>query len=336
MKNKFFIPPIVALILVASWLGNERRSTSLVEKRSSILKEALAAGASGSGADAVASKAKSADQLAQEKGPIEWKKIAAQMTERRSGGGPQTYLRIEDKFNALSKEELVSALDEIATVEMPQKTRQELQAQLLHSLCEKDPEYALVRCFGVMDDHNARVSGQLAQALGVWAGKNPVAATAWLDQQIAAGKLDSKSLDGKSPTRMRFEGSLIEVFISTDPAAAAARLKSLPENQRADSLMSGRKDSIRDKDQLAYVNLIRNGLPEKAQAKVFEWQMEDMMCREGGYNKVTEHLNRIQATPAERVIYVKRAATSKYERLLVDGGFKMLANILKVEIACLV
>ena len=161
----------------------------------------------------------------------------------------------------------------------------------------------------------------LVQALGVWAGKNPVAATVWVDQQIAAGKLDSKSLDGKSLTRMRFESSLIEVLISTDPAAAAARLKSLPEDQRADALMSGPRNGIKDKDQLAYVELIRNGLPEKAQSKAFGWQIESMMWKEGAYTKVTEYLNRIQATPADRVIYAEGAARSKYERLLVDGKF---------------
>ena len=330
MKPQFFILPIVALVVVASWFGSERRSTSLLEKRSSVLKDSIAARASGSGADALASKAKSADQLAQEKGSIDWKKIVAQTTERQSGGTDLmdeelTGLRIKKKLRALSKEELVSALDEIATGDMPQETRQELQGQLLDSLCEKDPEYALTRYLGLVGDRDVYISGSgkpmqaLVQALGVWAGKNPVAATAWVDQQIAAGKLDSKSLDGTSPARMRFEGSLIEALISTDPATAAARLKSLPEDQRADALMSGPRNGINDKDQLAYVELIRNGLPEKAQSKAFEWQIESMMWREGGYTKVTEYLNSMQATPAERVIFAERAARSKYERLSVDG-----------------
>ena len=313
MKIKFLILPTVALIFVASWIGSERRSTSLLAKGSSALKEALAARASGSGADAVASKAKSEDQLAQEKGPIDWKKIVAQIAEKQSGGGLRSYLRIEGRFNALSKEELASALDEIATGDMPEETRQELQQLLLKSLCEKDPEYAVTRYFGLADDQSPSVSWRLAQALAGWAGKNPVAATAWLDQQIAAGKLDSKSLDGTSPTRMRFEGSLIEVFISTDPTAAAARLKPLPENQRLSSLLTGGHD-IKDEDQLAYVNLIRNGLPEKAQALAFGLQI-DSKLRGEGYTEVTEYLNRIQATPAERAASVEQVAAHKIAQL---------------------
>ena len=312
MKNKFFILPIVALILVASWLGNERRFTSLVEKRSSGLEEALAARASGSGADAVGSKAKSADQLAQEKGPTDWKKLAAQMMERESGGSLRTYLRIKEKFSALSKEELASALDEIATVDMPEETRRELQFLLLDLLCNQDPEYALTRHFGLASNEDGSTQQRLVDALASWAGKNPVAATAWLDQQIAAGKFDSKFLDGKSPTWMNFEGSLIMTLNSTDPAAAVARLKSLPEGQRNQSLTGF---GIDDKDQLAYANLVRNGLPEKAQAEVFGWQIQGMMLGEGGYTKVTEYLNRIQVTPAERVIYVQAAAACRIDDL---------------------
>ena len=312
MKNKFFILPIVALILVASWLGNERRFTSLVEKRSSGLEEALAARASGSGADAVGSKAKSADQLAQEKGPTDWKKLAAQMMERESSGGMRTYLRIKEKFSALSKEELASALDEIATVDMPEETRRELQFLLLDLLCNQDPEYALTRHFGLASNEDGSTQQRLVDALASWAGKNPVAATAWLDQQIAAGKFDSKFLDGKSPTWMNFEGSLIMTLNSTDPAAAVARLKSLPEGQRNQSLTGF---GIDDKDQLAYANLVRNGLPEKAPTEVFGWQIQNMVSREGGYIKVTEYLNRIQVTPAERVIYVQAAAACRIDDL---------------------
>ena len=315
LKNKLLILPIVALILVASWFGNVRRSTSLVEKRNSVLKEALAVRASGTGADGLASQPKSADQLAREKGPTDWKKIAAQMMEGESSGGLQTYLRMEKKFSALSKEELASALDEIATVDLSEEERAKLQYLLLNLLCNQDPEYALRRHFGLANDKHSWTHLRMVKALESWVGKNPATATAWLDQQIAAGKFDSKSLDGKNTKWMWFEGSLIAALISTDPTAAAARLKSIPEDQRVDSLMSGPGKEIKDKDYLAYANLIRNGLPEKAQAEIFGWRIQGMILREGGYTKVTEFLNRIQATSAERVIYVEKAAAFKISDL---------------------
>jgi hypothetical protein len=316
LKFRFLIPPAIALALVAIWIGRERSSISVLEQERAVLKQRLAALASGSETDAASSKAKSPDPLAKEKAPIDWKKMAAQLAEMGgslSEGEVQSYLRLVQKFSALSKEELISALDEIATLDVPIKSRQMLQSLVLGPLCEKDPEYALTHYLSLMDDQNETTSRQLAIAMAGWARKNPTAAIAWFDQQITAGKLDSRSLDGKSPSRMQFEGSLIVALNSTDPAAALARLKSLPEDQRADSLRGTGYD-LKDEDQLAYANLIRNGLPEKAQTDYFEWQIQ-IGLRAKAFTEITEYLDRIKATPAERAICVEEAATSQIARL---------------------
>jgi hypothetical protein len=318
MKAKFLIPPIVALIFVAIWMSRERSSISMLEEETAVAKGRLAARSTGSEPNAAASKSKSKspEPLAKEKGLINWKKMAAQLAEVLSGmrkGDLQPYERLEEKFRVLSREELTSSLDEIATLDMPDKSRQFLKGLLLGALCEKDPEYALTHYFSLMEDENERMSSPLATAMAGWAGKNPAAATAWLDQQIAAGKFESKSLDGKSPSRMQFEGSLIVALNSTDPAAALARLKSLPEDHRADSL-KGTGYDLKDEDQLAYANLIRNGLPEKAQTDYFKWQIQ-IGLRAKAFTEITEYLDRIKATPAERTICVEEAATSQIAQL---------------------
>lgn len=313
MKGKFFILPTFALILVAIWIGSERRSTTLLEKRSSLLKEALAARASGSGTDTAASKPKSPDQLAKEKGPVDWKKVAAQLAEMREAGGMgdmRTYLRLQQKFSAMSKEELVSALDEIATLDMPDESRQMLQQLLLGPLCEKDPEYALTRYFDRVDDQNGMMSWRLASAMRDWAGKDPAAATAWFDQQIAAGKFDSKSLDGESRPRQQFEGALINVLLASDPDAAGRRLGAIPEDQRRDVLMQYQFQSLKEESQLAFAKLIRSQVPADEQADTLAQQASHLGSREG-YSKVTEYLDRIEATPTERAKCAEEAAESK-------------------------
>ena len=316
MKPRFFIPPVIALVIVASWIGRERSSICLLEKESIVLKAAHVSRSSGSEPDVVVSKSKSADRLTKENAPINLKKMAAQLAEMGdsfSGGEMQSYDRLVEKLTALSREELTAALDEIATLDVPDKSRQRLQSLVLWPLCEKDPEYALTHYFSLMEDQNVRMSSQLASAMAGWAGKNPAAATAWFDQQIAAGKFESKSLDGKSEARMRFEGSLIVALNSTDPAAALARLKSLPEDHRADSL-KGTGYDIKEESQLAYANLIRNGLPEKAQTDYFEWQIQ-IGLRAKAFTEITEYLDRIKATPAERAICVQQAAENKIQQL---------------------
>ena len=222
-------------------------------------------------------------------------------------------IRLRQKLSALSKEELISALDEIAILDLPDASRQALQRMLLGPLCEKDPECALTRYFEPINDENSTLRWQFANAMTDWAGKNPAAATAWFDQQIAAGKFDGKSLDGKSQAWIQFEGSLITGLISIDPAAAALRLKSLPEDQRADSLQSA-GSAIKDEDQLAYANLVRSGLPEKAQAGIFT-EKASMLAWEEGYTDITEYLDRIKATPAERAVCVEKAVAAKIRQL---------------------
>jgi hypothetical protein len=314
LKSKFFILPVVSLLLIAGWIGSGRRSISLLEEESALLKQALAARAFSSGADTADSK--SPDQLGKEKEPIDWKKIAAQMEEIQKSaelGDFVSFERLKKKFNALSKEELVSALEEIATLDLPDESLLILQQMLLRPLCDKDPEYALKRYFGRMDDQRGNLNGVLAGAMKDWASNDPAAAIAWFDQQIAAGKFDGKSLDGESYTRIQFEGQLLKALFPTDPAAAASRLKSIPENQRAESLRSG-GNSLEDKDQLAYANLIRNVLPAKAQAETFILHITYKLDG-GGPNKITEYLDRIKATPAERAICVEHLVESKIQEL---------------------
>ncbi len=281
-----------------------------------MLKERLAARSSGSGADGPSSKPKSPDKHAKEKETIDWKKVAAEMGEMRNGGmgDMRTFMRFQQKLQSMSKEELVSALEEIVGLDLPDESRQMLEQMLLGPLCQKDPEFALTRYIDRINDERGGMSWQLAKAMKDWAGKDPAGATAWFDQQIAVGKFDSKSLDGKSRARMQFEGMLIGTLISTDPAAAAARLKSLPEDQRADAMRNNMGNNIKDEDQLAFANLVREGLPEEDQAKTLA-QQASMKAWGEGYTQITEYLDRIQATPAERAVCVEEAAESKVQQL---------------------
>lgn len=313
MKPTLLVLPVASLVLVASWIGSERNSISALENESTVLKSALAARASGLEVDTAAPKVKSADQLAKEKAPIDWKKIAAQMAEMRSGGDMRAYFQLQKKLRALSKEELISALDEIVTLDLPSESVQMLQQMLLAPLCEDYPEYALIHYYDQISDVGGMMNSQLARAMKNWAGKDPAAATAWFDQQIAAGKFDSKSLDGKSQARMQLEGSLIRALIATAPAAAALRLKSLPEDQRAGALQS-HQGGIEDKNQLAYANLVRSGLPQEAQVETFKQEVSNII-RRGEYTEVSEYMDRIKATPAERSACIQLAAEQKIERL---------------------
>ncbi|MEO5914165.1 MAG: hypothetical protein ABIS50_08030 [Luteolibacter sp.] len=317
MKPTLFILPVLALVVVAGWIGSERNSISTLEQQSAVLKERLAARSSGSGPDTSSSKAKSPDKLAKEKERIDWKKVAVQMAEMRQSNGMgdmRTMIRMQQKLQSMSKEELVSALDEIAALDLPDETRQMLEQMLIGPLCQKDPEFALTRYIDRLNGDRGVMGWQLSNAMKEWAIKDPAKATAWFDQQIAAGKFDSKSLDGKSRSRMQFEGMLIGTLISTDPAGAAARLTALPADQRAEVLRNNTGNAVKEEDQLAFAKLVRAQLPEGEQARTLAQQASQNAYGEG-YTKVTEYLDRIEATPAERAVCVSEAADSKIQQL---------------------
>lgn len=288
-----------------------------MEKESAALKLRLAARSEGFAADDASRKGKPAGKLARGKEPIDWKQVAAQMLEMNQGSGVgdmRTMIRLQQRLQDMEKEDLVAALDEIATMDLPEQSRQMLEQMLIGQLCQKDPELALTRYLDRIGDERGGMSWQLSNAMKEWTKKDPFKATAWFDKQIAAGKFDSKSLDGKSRPRMQFEGALIVNLLSTDEAAAAARLEALPENQRGELLRHYSANDLKDEDQLAYANLVRDGLAESEQGYVLA-KIASRKARADGYADVTAYLDRIKATPAERAACVNEAADAKIENL---------------------
>ena len=214
----------------------------------------------------------------------------------------------------MSKEELAAAFDEIAALDFPAESREMLEQLIIGPLAEKDPEFALTKFIDRLQDNDGALSWQLSHAMQQWAKKDPTAAIAWFDRQIAAGKFDSKSLDGKSQSRIRFEGNLINVLLGSDPDAAGRRLGALPEDQRDEALSQFSFQQLEEEDQLAFAKLVRDQLPEKDQAKALGQQASRLLGNED-YSKVTGFLDRIQATPAERAACVEQAAESKLQSI---------------------
>ncbi|RYD50794.1 MAG: hypothetical protein EOP83_23660, partial [Verrucomicrobiaceae bacterium] len=239
MKPKLLIPPVAALVVVTLWLGNGRQKIAALEEESAVLKQRLAARSDGYAADQASGKEKPAGRQEKGKEPIDWKQVAAQMLEMNQGGGMgdmRTMIHLQQRVQSMEKEDIVAALDEIAAMDLPDQSRQMLEQMLIGQLCQKDPELALTRYLDRLSDDRGGMSWQLANAMKEWTKKDAAKAIVWFDRQIAEGRFDSKSLDGKSRPRMQFEGALIANLLSHDAVAAAARLEAMPENQRGELL----------------------------------------------------------------------------------------------------
>lgn len=313
MKLIRLLPPVVALCVVGTWIGVQRRSLAAVEQENTLLQKHIAAVRSGAGAaDPARAKAVAADKTAKDK-RFDWKKIAEQFSEMQRGGGMgdmRTMLRLQQRLQAMSQQELIAALDEIAGLDLPAASRAMLEQLVMGPLSQKDPELALNRFLDrQQDDQHGMMSWQLANAFQEWAKKDPAKAGFWFDAQIAAGKFESKALDGKSQSRMQFDGNLIGVLLASDAGAAARRLAAIPEDQRAAVIRNYAYNLLKEADQVALAKLVREQVPAKEQAALLSQQASRLV--HDGYAKVTEYLARIEATPAERSACVEQSAITK-------------------------
>jgi len=81
----------------------------------------------------------------------------------------------------------------------PPEVRTMLESMIINPLVEKDPELALTRFIGRLDDDRGQMRWQLSRALKNWMEKDPAKAQVWFDQQIAAGEIRQQGTRRQEP-----------------------------------------------------------------------------------------------------------------------------------------
>jgi hypothetical protein len=333
VKPSLFIPPVAALAIAGTWLAIQHQAITTLEQQSASLHKAIAAHSSDASAESPNAKPAAPTKAANAKDPIDWKKIAEQFTnsarilQAGGTGDMRMIVRFRERLQAMSKEELVAAYDEIAALDFPTDTREMLEAMILEPLVEKNLEFALARFLDRLDKNNGTITGgqisiqlsirlyvQLSSAMQKWAEKDTDSVTAWFDQQIAAGKFDSKSISGNSHSRIYVEEFLLDTLLSTDPEAAGRRLAAIPEGGRYTVLEQISSRILKDEEQLAFATLVREQVSKENQARTLAQQASRYVGKKD-YAKVTEFLDRIQATPAERSASVEQVAESSIQTI---------------------
>jgi len=317
MKPAAIALPVITFLAAGIWLGSQHRSISALEKQSEVLKKRIAAHDSAPLVVASASPRPTRETKLESttKEKIDWKGVAELfMTMQRQGGvsDMRSMMRFQQQLQTMSADELVAALDEIARLDVPKDSLLMLEQMLMGPLSKKDPELALNRFIGRLEGDNGQAAWMLGAAMREWSKKDSTAAAAWLDRQIASGKLDSKSLDGKSRPRSMFEGQLIGALLESDPDAASARLGTLPEAQRADALDP--IQSLQTEHQAAYAKMVREQLPADQQLGQLV-RAASQIAVTHDYADVSGYMERISATPEERTAIVKDTAGDKLRML---------------------
>jgi hypothetical protein len=321
MKPVLLLPPLAALAVAGIWLGSQRKSISAVESETLLLRQHVAAAKAPPSPDKDRSLAAVRARARQAKDPaaIDWKELAARIS---AGHGTMPDMRammeLQRKIMAMSAAEINAALEEIAALDLDKQSRAELEQMLIGLLAQKEPQLVLERYFDKLDDPSGTMRWQLAHAFQQWLGKEPAAAAAWFDARIAEGKFESKSLDGKSQGRLQFEAALVSSLLSSDPAAAGQRIALLPADQRSDLFQQGMFMNLKPGSEKDFAALIREHVSESERGAALA-SATGMMVLEGGYEKVGEYLDSIEATPAERKAVASQTASSKLQSLAHQG-----------------
>ena len=314
MNPNVFLPPIAAMAIVALWIGPQRGRIREAEHQNEVLRsriESARLARSDESDPSLAAKMKQKE--AAEAEGIDWMKFAG-MQDRRGGiSDMRAMLKMQESLFALSTDELLAGLEEIASLDLPDRKKEQLVQAVIGVLAQKDPELTLDRFADRLRDGDGGMTWQLSEAFNRWIDKDGAAATAWMDRQIDAGTFESKSLDGRSDSRRNFEAALLSHLVSTDPAAAADRLAAIPEDQRESIFTQGRFSQLKPGNEKAMADLIRGSLPEAQQAGTLA-SISGQVFHQGGLEGTGDFLAEIEASPDERSAIVNSALNMQLDR----------------------
>ena len=313
MNPAVLLPPAFALIIVAVWIGPQRREILSLSKENEVLKSHIdAARLNRSYATNQPLAARLSKKQPSDEEKTNWKELASLHSEPNSGVQiVREMMKLRTKLLKMSAEELLAGLDEIAALDTSEKTKEQLVQAVIGVLAQKAPELTLDRFADLLRDGD--MNRQLAEAFNHWIDQDRAAATAWMDRQIGAGNFDSKSLDGRSQSRISFEAALLRNLITTDPTAAAARLDSIPEDQRSEIFTQGRFSQIKPGTEKALAKIIRGSLPEALQASTLA-SISTQAFQQGGLEGTGDFLTEIEASPNERAAIINSALAIQMQR----------------------
>jgi hypothetical protein len=322
-----FIPPILALAIVAAWLISQRHAINSTESEIVVLREQVRLANASAGPDgsdpSLASRIRD-NPVGSPDGPLDWKRIGEKLAANQGTNSipdMRAMMALQTRLMEMSTDEMVEALDEIIALDITDAIRAQLESMLIGRLAQEDPQLALERFGDRIGDRQGGIQWQLSNALRTWADDDPAAAGAWLDRQVAAGHFDSTSLSGRNPLRTQYEAAIIGSLLASDPANAGRRLAVFSEDQRSEILQQGWQIRLKPETQAAFAALVRDQLPQARHADALANVSNTLAHGKDGYRKVGEFLERIDATDNERAAIAGRTADTMLREGYGPDGF---------------
>ena len=223
--------------------------------------------------------------------PINWQDLARKQP--HLGGdyaGMKTRIRLKQTLLNLSAGELAAALDDLLAADLAPGTRETYAWLLLGPLIQLVPETALERCIHSIRGSKGEVIYALTPALEAWARRDPQAAIAWFDAEVAAGTFLGKGLQETDLVHNRFERLLIAALVESDPPAARHRGLSMPLEVWSELLRSLGRDTV---SPAGFASLVRDTIPSEKDRISLLGQPAYSLGRRKGYGGVSGYMDEI-------------------------------------------
>lgn len=323
MKIIHALPPVSAALVVGLLLWQQRSRTMELEDERALLQSTVAQ-AQTKGIQPISVRA---EQLVKNKAIAKSQSNATAKaspkltladllaTFQPSNGMPDVReaLRIQAALETMPTAELQALISETVAANLNESQNRGLLGNLLSNLGKKDPKLALDTAqkfpasVGESNLHN------MGNVFREWAAKDFASATAWLDDQTAAGAMESTSLTNPNKKRILFETNLLVSQLINNPAEAQARFAKLSLEDRKAVITKPWDFPADAKSQQGYVSLLRSsGLSEKSQSTALV-DYSGSLIKRGGINSVTALLNAAKPSPEETTKIVESSATQQLQ-----------------------
>jgi hypothetical protein len=343
MKTIHCVPPLVALIIAASWLTPLRRSTDAVSQENAVMRERLASPGKSSlsreNRNDARSKSDRAGGRPKREGKTpdnvdnpsgdwvatsrDWTRLVLSNNDEQATRYRYTaaWKRLETLASEMSGDELTRAYAEMVALPVHAPFRNELELVMLKELEKKDPEFAFSQYIVRNQDGGVVLGGY--GSFDKWLARDPDAATNWYERQLTAGTFD-KTLDGSSPARVPFESAFIVSLIDSDPTAAEQIMNNFPPDLRG--RFGDYVDVIPKEKRQPLVDLLRKTMPTEEymallrETSVFEYNFRSE------YDSDPDNAKRIldgfAVTPEERTALLadQFSEFAAYRAMRASGG----------------
>ncbi|MFC7336467.1 hypothetical protein ACFQY0_04695 [Haloferula chungangensis] len=326
MNVRFLIPPLTAMAVAGVLLGRQRSSIGELKSEMQVLQERIEMtrlSMRGGADQSLVGRLK--DKKEANGSEFDWKELGSKIAQSERGNAAEmrTMLELKTTLMSLSGDELLAELAKIDALDLSKDVRNILNRVFVEMLVKKDPKAALDRFLVEASEQGNRMSWELSNAYKEWQKQDPAAALAWFDSEISKGSFDSRKLDGKSDSRLRFEAVALRHLLGSDPDDARRRIEALPEDQRKQVFNLGMLSGLKEDSYRSFADLVRAVVPEGDQGEAYHSTVSHLAGK--GFDKVDGFILKIDASEGEKAAIVTRAAESGIQKLSREGRINRTA-----------